>query len=164
MPVNRIFLVSACSAFLALPAELLSASAQERSLNLVSLERGVIVPAGPPLSPPVRVDSGDSCVIDIILPYIFDGSLQGVAEVNYRIDVKGPCAQAAPGVFDETWIARGIFTGSPGDASFVYTADVKAGGKIKGEIVLGQGLNGRLWVSGNLTGTQLDYRGFVDYP
>jgi hypothetical protein len=113
----------------------------------------------------VRVDAGGSCVIDIVLPYVFTGSLGGAAEIDYRIETKGPCSEATPGKFDETWIARGTFFGSPVDAGFVYLADVKKGGKMRGEIVLGQGLEGRLWVTGNLmTGDHLDYRGFVENP
>jgi hypothetical protein len=146
-----------------LPA-LPSATAQNEPRDLGTLERGILVPAGPPLSPPVRVDAGDSCVIDIVLPYVFAGSLEGTAEISYRIDVKGPCAEAAPGKFDETWIARGTFTGASGDAAFVYVAEVKAGGKTKGDIVLGQGLTGRLWVSGSLANDHLEYHGFLEYP
>jgi hypothetical protein len=116
------------------------------------------------VTPPIRVDAGDSCIVDVTLPYLFAGSLEGTAEINYRIQVKGPCAEAVPGKFDETWIARGTFTGLPDDAGFVYVADVKAGGKLKGEVVLGQGLSGWLHVSGSLADDHLDYRGFLRLP
>jgi len=157
MPTSRAIHLPVLVVLFALAPALPPASAHGGRVSRVA---GSIIPAGPPLSR-IAVDAGNSCVIDIVLPYIITGTLAGTAEIDYRIDVKGPCAEAAPGKFDETWIARGTFSGSPGDASFVYTADVKAGGKIRGEIVLGQGLAGRLWVKGNLTDTQLHYRGFV---
>ena len=164
MRINRMSLVPACGICLALAATPPPVWAQNNPVELVSLETGIIVPAGPPSAAPVRVDAGDSCIVDVVLPYVFAGSLEGTAEINYRIDVKGPCAEAVPGRFDETWIARGTFTGWPGDASFVYVADVKAGGKLKGELVLGQGLIGWLKVSGSLADDHLDYRGFLQVP
>ena len=164
MRVNRLSPGSACGVLLALAATLPSASGQGAPGEFVSLETGIIIPAGPPVAAPVRVDAGDSCIVDVVLPYVVAGSLEGTAEINYRIDVKGPCAEAVPGRFDETWIARGIFRGLPGDASFVYVADVKAGGKLKGELVLGQGLSGWLRVSGSLADDHLDYRGFLQLP
>jgi hypothetical protein len=165
MPFKRITLLSAsCGLFLVLAVVLPSAAAQDSSAEFLSLETGTIIPAGPPLSPPIRVEAGDSCIVDIVLPYLIAGSLDGTAEIDYRIDVKGPCAEAVPGKFDETWIAHGTFTGSPSNASFVYTAEVKAGGKLKGEIVLGQGLSGWLKVSGSLANDHLEYRGFLQLP
>lgn len=155
--MGRILLVPMSVVPFAMTAALPTASAQD---VLVSLATGHIVPAGPPSSR-IAVDAGTSCVIDIVLPYIITGTLEGTAEIDYRIDVEGPCAEAVPGKFDETWIARGTFTGSPSNAGFVYTAQVKAGGKIRGKIALGQGLTGWLWVSGSLADAQLDYRGFV---
>jgi len=157
--ISGVFLVPMSIVLFTMPAALPPASAQD---VLVSLATGNIIPAGPPSSR-IAVDAGTSCVIDIVLPYIITGTLEGTAEIDYRIDVKGPCAEAVPGKFDERWIARGTFTGSPSNAGFVYTADVKAGGKVRGKILLGQGLTGGLWVSGNLTDpqAQLHYRGFV---
>ena len=156
--ICRALLMAMLLVLFAMPAAFPPASAQS---VLVSLATGNIIPAGPPSSR-TAVDAGNRCIIDIVLPYIITGTLAGTAEIDYRIDVRGPCAEAAPGKFDETWIAHGTFTGSPGNAGFVYTARVKAGGKINGRIVLGQGLTGRLWVSGNLTDAQLDYKGFVN--
>lgn len=164
MRVNRISLVSTWGVYLALAVVPPPAAAQNIPAESASVETGIIIPAGPPVFPPVRIDAGDSCIVDIVLPYIFAGSLEGRAEISYRIDVKGPCAEAAPGRFDENWIARGTFTGLPGDAGFVYVADVKAGGKLKGEVVFGQGLSGWLKVSGSLTDDHLDYRGFLQFP
>jgi len=155
--VGSVVLVPVIVVLAAIPAALRPASAQDVR---VSLAMGNLVPAGPPSSR-VAVDAGTSCVIDIVLPYIVTGTLAGTAEIDYRIDVEGPCGEAIPGKFDETWIAHGTFSGSPGNAGFVYTADVKAGGKVKGKIVLGQGLTGWLWISGNLADAQLDYRGFI---
>ena len=164
MRVNRMCLVLVCAVFLVLAATSPPVSAQNVPGELVSLETGILIPVGPPLDAPVRVDAGDSCIVDIVLPYVFAGSLEGTAEISYRIDVKGPCAEAVPGRFDETWIARGTFTGLPGDASFVYVADDKAGGKLKGELVFGQGLSGWLKVTGSLADDHLDYRGFLQAP
>jgi len=154
---TRMRLVPVCVVLFAVLAAFPAASAQG---TLVTRAAGNIVPAGPPLSR-TAVDAGDSCVIDIVLPYVITGTLAGSAEIDYRIDVQGPCAEAAPGRFDEAWIAHGTFIGSTGEGGFVYTADVKAGGKVRGTIVLGQGLTGSLWVSGSLADTQLDYHGFV---
>lgn len=155
--IGSVLVVPVSVVLFAIPGALRPAAAQD---VLVSLATGNLVPAGPPSSR-IAVDAGTSCVIDIVLPYIITGTLAGTAEIDYRIDVKGPCAEAVPGKFDETWIARGTFTGSPSNAGFVYTADVKAGGKVRGKIVLGQGLTGWLWVSGSLADAQLDYRGFI---
>ena len=164
MSFKKIKLLFASCLFLVLAAALQPAVAQESHYQLLFLETGKIIPAGPPLYPPIRVDAGDSCIVDVVLPYVISGSLQGTAVIDYRIDVKAPCAEAVPGKFDETWIAHGTFTGSPGDAGFVYTAEVKAGGKLKGEIVVGQGLNGWLKVSGSLADDHLEYRGFLQLP
>lgn len=165
MPFNRFTLLSVlCGLFAVLAVGLPSAAAQDSRSRTLSLETGTIIPVGPPISPPTRVEAGDSCIVDIVLPYLIAGSLDGMAEIDYRIDVKGPCAEAVPGKFDETWIAYGTFTGSPSDARFVYAAEVKAGGKLKGEIVFGQGLNGWLKVSGSLAEDHLEYRGFLQLP
>ena len=165
MPFNRTTLLSAsCGLILVLAAFPSSVGAKDSHSEILSLETGTLIPAGPPPSPPVRVDAGDSCIVDIALPYLIAGSLEGMAEIDYRIDIKGPCAEAMPGKFDETWIAHGSFIGAPRDASFVDTAEVKAGGKLKGEIVLGQGLSGWLKVSGSLANYHLEYRGFLQLP
>ncbi len=42
-----------------------------------------------------------------------------------------------------------------------YTATVKAGGKVNGSIVFGQGLEGELYVHGNFKDGKLTYKGMI---
>jgi hypothetical protein len=91
--------------------------------------------------------------------------MSGSLEIDFRILTYGPCAatSGAPGTFDEVWIARGTFTGTFHDdvvvATFSYVADVKAGGDVRGTIVLGDELSGTLEVRGNFADGLLSYRG-----
>lgn len=124
---------------------------------------GRFAPAGPPSRPPMKVPTGRGCTIDLTQPYTISGTLSGTLDIDYRILVHGPCGRAEPGVFDEEWIARGTFTGrirgEAASASFSYTARVRAGGDVKGTIVLGQGADGELRVRGNFGDGELSYEG-----
>ncbi len=123
---------------------------------------GTIEPNGPPQQRPIRVDAGESCIVDVKQAYIVNGTLSGLFDIDYRILVIGPCGSPV-GTFDEEWIARGSFAGTingvSGSGNFTYTATVKAGGEVSGQIVLGQGLGGDLRVHGNSSGGKLAYEG-----
>jgi hypothetical protein len=125
---------------------------------------GTLEPDGPPHQPPDRVDAGDGCVVDLRQTYNVKGTLSGSFDIDFRIMVHGPCGQPI-GTFAEEWIARGTFDGSvsgkSASARFTYSATVRAGGEVTGEIVLGQGLNGNLRVSGNFSDGQLAYDGLL---
>jgi hypothetical protein len=95
------------------------------------------------------------------------GTLTGSLDIDYRIIVYGPCEMPPTfGKYNEEWIARGYFSGTvmgkPGRGSFSYTAKVKAGGEVDGLIVLGDGLEGELAVSGNFNEGRLSYSGRVN--
>lgn len=126
---------------------------------------GTFAPSGPSLEPPKRLDSGESCVIDLTQPYSVKGSLNGALKVDYRILVAGGCG-APIGTFDERWIAHGTFTGTLDGASasarFSYTARVEAGGIVEGRVVFGQGLQGKLRIHGNFEDGYLSYEGRVE--
>ncbi len=126
------------------------------------LAEGRLRPDGPPQQRPVRVDAGKSCVVDVKQAYVVDGTLSGSFVIDYRILVIGSCGSPL-GTFDEEWIARGTFAGTVNDvsasASFTYTAIVKAGGEVTGQIVLGQGLGGDLRIHGNFGDGKLAYEG-----
>ena len=123
---------------------------------------GTFKPSGPPQRQPVRVDAGESCVVDVEQAYFVNGTLSGTFDIDYRILVDGPCGFPV-GTFDEEWIARGRFAGTINgvstSAGFTYTAMVKAGGQIDGLIVLGQGLEGDLRVHGSFGDGKLAYAG-----
>lgn len=125
---------------------------------------GTFAPSGAPSSPPVRVDAGESCIVDLRQPYKFSGTLKGTADIDYRILVHGPCGSPI-GTFDEDWIAHGTFAGIIHEldrqATFTYTAHVKAGGTVEGKIILGQAVTGELLVSGNFGDGNLSYSGWV---
>ena len=125
---------------------------------------GTLEPDGPPQQPPVRVDAGDGCVVDVRQTYNVKGTLSGSFDIDFRIMVHGPCGHPI-GTFAEEWIARGTFEGSVSgtgaSARFTYSATVKAGGEVRGQIVLGQGLNGNLRVRGNFSDGQLAYDGLL---
>lgn len=128
---------------------------------------GVFAPAGPPLEQPIRVDAGGGCVIDLRQAYEISGTLSGSLEIDYRILVHGPCElPPVPGKFDEEWIAHGTFTGKVDGAasscSLTYTAQVRAGGDVEGQIILGGDLVGDLKVTGNLGDGELSYYGRVN--
>lgn len=154
------------AAWIASSLTALYASALYASDEGVSVS-GAIKPDGPPLGAPVRIDAGKSCIIDVRQGYVVDGSLTGSFDIDYRILVAGPCG-SPPGTFDEQWIARGVFTGAVnGDAAearFSYTATVKAGGKVNGRIVFGQGLGGTLRIEGSFAAGELSYSGRVRRP
>ena len=85
-----------------------------------SIVSGTLVPKGPPISPPVRVEAGNNCIVDLVQTYSVTGTLSGIFEIDYRILVYGPCG-VPPGTYDEEWIAYGIFDG--------YLAETTASGK-----------------------------------
>jgi hypothetical protein len=117
---------------------------------------------GPPKQQPVRIDAGQGCVVDVKQAYIVNGTLSGSFEIDFRILVFGPCGFPL-GTFAEEWIARGTFVGSvDGQATtarFTYTATVRRGGDVSGQIVLGQGLDGALRIRGSFSDGQLTYEG-----
>ncbi|MEJ2215921.1 MAG: hypothetical protein P8099_04835 [Gemmatimonadota bacterium] len=123
---------------------------------------GTFVPVGPPAAPPVRVDAGGACVVDLIQRYEVSGTLTGRLEANYRILVAGPCG-SPPGTFDERWIAHGTFDGAVNGraaaATFWYTAQVGEGGAVRGKLALRGGINGDLVVSGRFSEGKLSYAG-----
>ena len=137
------------------------AGANEEAPGEIDVE-GSFTPAGPPSQPPVRVDAGTSCIVDLEQKYTVSGTLSGTFTVDFRILVKGPCGKPV-GTFDEEWIAHGTFAGdldgTKSASAFTYTATVDAGGNVNGEIVLGHGLSGRLEVSGNFSDGRLTYSG-----
>jgi len=128
---------------------------------------GMFAPSGTPSSPPTRVDAGESCIVDLRQPYKFSGTLNGTADIDYRILVHGPCG-APIGTFDEDWIAYGTLSatidGRGYDIAFSYTARVSAGGDVDGRVVLGPPVKGDLRISGNLGDGKLLYGGWVSLP
>ena len=127
---------------------------------------GVFMPSDPPVEKPERIAAGKSCIINLVQPYNITGTLTGTMEFNYRILVKGPCGSPA-GTFDEEWIAYGTFKGKCNgvDASgnISYTANVKAGGNVDGQIDFGQGLEGSLLVYGSFKDGKLSYKGTLKF-
>jgi len=125
---------------------------------------GIFAPVGPPLEQPVRVDAGGSCVVDLRQAYDISGTLSGSLEIDFRILVYGPC-EVPPviGKYDEEWVAYGTFTGavdgSAASGNLIYTAQVRAGGDVKGRLVFGGGIDGELAVSGNFRDGKLSYDG-----
>jgi hypothetical protein len=71
-----------------------------------------------------------------------------------------------PGKYDEEWIAHGTFTGSINDtaasASLGYSAEVRKGGDVMGQIVFGDGVKGQLTVTGNFSDGFLAYTGSLE--
>jgi hypothetical protein len=57
---------------------------------------GTFSPSSPPKKKPERIEAGKSCIIDLIESYTISGTLSGKMEFNYRILVKGPCADHLP--------------------------------------------------------------------
>jgi len=126
---------------------------------------GTMAPKGPPAKAPVRTDAGESCIVDLKQGYSISGTLYGRMEIDFRILVAGPCGPPA-GTFDEQWIAHGTFTGTMNgtDASgnLTYTAQVKAGGDVEGQIIFGHGLDGELNIRGNFSDGILSYHGWLE--
>lgn len=125
---------------------------------------GVLKPTGLPTRRPLRTDAGESCIVDLTQSYNISGSLSGTVVFNYRILVKGPCGSPL-GTYDEEWIAYGEFNGKVKDTTasgnMSYVATVKADGAVDGQIVLGQGIEGKLHVSGNFKDGELSYKGLM---
>jgi hypothetical protein len=71
--------------------------------------------------------AGDNCIMEMDLPYWFDGDMQGFASFHFRIVSHGACP-AGPFQYSENLKARGTFVGSVGDKAgsldlkFVSTA------------------------------------------
>lgn len=126
---------------------------------------GFLAPTGPPTEPPVRIEAGDGCIVEVQQTYAVSGSLSGSLQISFRILVAGPCGYP-PGTFDEQWIAYGKFAGtvngSPASGGLSYVAAVGAGGTVDGHIVLGPGLSGDLRVRGSFSDGRLSYEGWVD--
>lgn len=146
----------------AAPVLLLSGIGMARSGSTVE---GVLSPVGAPIGAPVRLEAGPACIVDLRQRYALDGGLSGGMEINYRILVHGPCGSPA-GTFDEEWIAHGTFDGTlRGDSAsgtFVYTADVRDGGQVRGRLAFGGGLDGELTVRGRFSDGSLTYSGEVE--
>lgn len=123
---------------------------------------GAFEPTGRPREQPIRADAGESCIVDVQQTYSVNGTLSGSFDIDYRILVLGPCGSPV-GTFDEEWIALGSFDGTINEISatarFTYTATVKAGGEVSGQIVLGQGLGGDLRIHGSFSDGKLAYEG-----
>jgi hypothetical protein len=139
-----------------------SGQAQERAVDSVSVA-GLIIPQGSPSGTPVRVDAGNSCVVDVTQKYALEGELEGSLVIDFRILVHGPCG-SPPGTFDEEWIARGessgTLRGEPYSTRLTYTARVEDG-DIQGLVVFGPGLTGRVDVTGRFEERRLRYSGWV---
>jgi hypothetical protein len=125
---------------------------------------GTFAPVGPPSEPPIRVDAGGNCIVDVKQAYAITGTLAGSLSVDFRILVAGPCGSPM-GTFDERWIARGMFVGTlegtETSSAFSYVAQVKAGGDVSGSVVFGPDLQGELQVTGNFSEGRLSYEGQV---
>ena len=141
---------------------------QDRSAESADSTRvyGTFEPTGPPANQPVRVAAGGSCIIDLKQAYSIAGTLRGSLEIDYRIVVYGPCeAPPVPGKYDEEWIAHGVFSGTVKDAeasaTFIYTAQVEAGGEVSGRILLDGDREGELAVSGNFGDGLHSYEGWI---
>ena len=126
---------------------------------------GTLSPLGPPVDPPVRVDAGPTCVVDLTQRYEVRGDLTGRMEIDFRILVQGPCGSPA-GTDDEEWIAHGDFEGNldgePVSGSFAYTAQVRSGGEVDGRMVFGDGLDGELTIGGKFSDGELRYSGVLE--
>lgn len=125
---------------------------------------GFIAPDGPPRQPPVRVDAGGACVVDLVQDYTLEGAVTGELTLDYRILVAGPCG-SPPGTFDEEWIAHGSFSGTASGqeatATVLYTARAGVGGRVTGTISFGGGMEGELEVTGEFSDRRLTYSGRV---
>ena len=125
---------------------------------------GFFKPNGKPIKAPVKIDAGESCIIDLIQGYSISGDISGSIEMNYRIIVYGKCG-SPPGTYNEEWIAHGIFKGTiigeKTNAKLSYTAKVKAGGDVNGLIIFGQGTKAKLLITGNFSDGKLLYKGEV---
>lgn len=144
---------------------LLPATSTAQEMAQAARTAGTFSPSGPPLQPPMRVEAGESCVVDLTQAYSVTGSLSGSLEADYRILVAGGCG-APIGTFDEQWIAHGTFSGTldgaPVSGRFSYTARVKTGGEVEGRMVFGQGLQGTLSIHGSFGDGYLSYDGHVE--
>lgn len=159
-----------CSLVVALPSLLFASQglAQDPSATAAGEPEssGAFAPVGPPMEPPVRVEAGGHCIIDLRQAYVMAGTLAGALEIDYRILVHGPC-EVPPvlGKYDEEWIAYGTFTGTidgtAASGSVVYTAQVRAGGEVEGRMRFGAGLAGEVIVSGTFSEGRLSYHGRV---
>ena len=123
---------------------------------------GFLEPNGKPIKAPVKIDAGESCIIDLIQGYSITGNFSGTIEMNYRILVQGKCG-SPPGTYNEEWIAYGNFkgkiNGKDTGALLSYTAKVRAGGSVYGIIIFGQGVKGKLIITGNFSDGKLSYKG-----
>jgi len=129
-----------------------------------SIASGTFIPKGPPINPPIRVEAGNDCIVDLIQTYFVTGTLTGTFNIDYRILVYGHCGEP-PGTFNEEWIAHGAFNGkineSPVSGKFSYIAKSKAGGEVDGHIVFNQGITGELEIKGNFNDRKLSYEGWL---
>jgi hypothetical protein len=126
---------------------------------------GILAPDGPPERPPVRVDAGGACVVDLVQDYTIEGTLTGELTFDYRILVEGPCGSPA-GTFDEEWIAHWKFSGTAlgqkVTASVLYTAEVRAGGSVRGKVILRGVVEADLEITGDFADQRLSYNGTLE--
>jgi hypothetical protein len=74
---------------------------------------GTLAWAGPPTNIEMKT-AGDNCIIDLDLPYAFNGDMQGIASFHFRIVSHGACP-AGPFQYAENLKARGTFVGEVWD-------------------------------------------------
>ncbi len=114
-----------------------------------------------------RSQIGDHCIVDLEQGYRLDGSLAGGMTLDFRIYVDGPCGEP-PGTFDEHWIARGEYVvklaESELEGALIYLADVEAGGRVEGTLILAEGLEGALEVEGRFAEGFMRYEGRLSPP
>jgi len=58
--------------------------------------------------------AGNTCILDVDLPYQFSGDLEGIATLHWRVVSHGPCP-VGPFQYNENLKARGTFVGMVGD-------------------------------------------------
>lgn len=46
---------------------------------------GTLTPVGAPVVPPLLIDAGGSCIVDLRQPYVISGGMSGSVEIDYRI-------------------------------------------------------------------------------
>ncbi len=78
---------------------------------------------GEPVENVTATPQGANCIIEADLTYPFLGDLVGEAKVHFRVLVHGPCEQADPFAFKETYWGKGTFTGE----AIMGKAGTKAG-------------------------------------
>ena len=111
---------------------------------------------------------GNSCTIEAVVTFAFQGTLVGSFTANMTIRHRGSCEQPGPEAFRATGTYTGTVAGVPGSFDFTFQGHIDSSGNARGELAIQRGTGNLADLHGKLTlegqgGVGGSYEGFVNF-